>query len=84
MEVPADAIDGEGALTEALLRSVEAYERGHSAQRRPWALVHAREARDLYGALDDQLVATSAALAELKTLYGTDAEAGAALRLRLP
>ncbi|GAA1023886.1 hypothetical protein Aple_008950 [Acrocarpospora pleiomorpha] len=75
---PTDAIAGEGALVEALLRSVEAYKGAQQAGNREWALVHARETRDLHQTLAGQLAATSRQLTGLRALYTDDADEGLA------
>ncbi|MFG3690423.1 PxKF domain-containing protein [Micromonospora sp. NPDC047740] len=67
-----DAIAGEGALVEALLRSVEAYKGAQHAGSGEWALVHAREVRDLHHALAGQLAATSRQLGDLKARYADE------------
>ncbi|GHJ47658.1 hypothetical protein Cs7R123_50000 [Catellatospora sp. TT07R-123] len=70
-----DAIAGEGAVLRALLASIEAYKGAQQAGDSRWALVHAREARDLHAALTARLDATTAQLTDLKSRYGADADA---------
>ena len=57
-----DALAGEAAITKALLAAIEAYKGAQAAGDSEWALVHARTVVDLYAALEDQVVATSAQL----------------------
>lgn len=70
------AIGGEAALTQALLRAIEAYKGAQEAGDQRWALVHARAVVALHDALADQLGATDARLAELQGLFSNQADAG--------
>lgn len=70
-DLPSDPIAGENALLDALLRGVEAYKGAQAAGDGQWALVHAREVRDLHAALAGQLGATSDQLSELKAMAAT-------------
>ncbi len=71
----ADALQplaGEAALNGALLHAVERYQGAQAAGDRKWALVHAREARELTEALRSIAPATSGALGDLKAAVGSD------------
>ncbi|KAB8182154.1 hypothetical protein FH610_024740 [Microbispora catharanthi] len=73
-DVSTDAMAGEASLLQALLRGVEAYKGAQQAGDGEWALVHAREVRDLHQALAGQLARTSAQLNDIKALFGEDAD----------
>ena len=79
-----DAMAGEGALTEALLDAIEAYKGAQQAGDAEWALVHARAARDLHGALAEQTAATRAQLADLAGAVHPQADEGLLDATRLP
>ncbi len=70
---------GEAAITAALLDAVERYQGAQAAGDAQWALVHARQARNLAVALHAIVPATDAALAELRAANGTAADLDARL-----
>ena len=72
----ADALPGfagEAAVSAALLRAIERYQGAQSAGDGEWALVHARQARNLAEALRRIAPASSDALAELRAVVSADA-----------
>jgi alpha-tubulin suppressor-like RCC1 family protein len=66
-------LDREAALTAALLHAVERYQGAQVAGDGEWALVHAREARNLVAALRTLVPSTDAALDELRSTVAGDA-----------
>jgi alpha-tubulin suppressor-like RCC1 family protein len=66
-------IDREAALNAALLHAVERYQGAQEAGDGEWALVHARQARNLVAALRDAVPATTDALDTLRTTVAADA-----------
>jgi alpha-tubulin suppressor-like RCC1 family protein len=64
---------GEAAINAALLHAVERYQGAQAAGDGKWALVHAREARNLSETLRRIAPATSDALGDLKAAMGGDA-----------
>ncbi|HXV58660.1 MAG TPA: Calx-beta domain-containing protein [Gaiellaceae bacterium] len=71
---------GEAALSAALLKAVERYQGAQAAGDGEWALVHARQARNLAETLRESVLASGDALDELRsTVAGEAAELDAAL-----
>ena len=64
---------GEAAINAAFLHAVERYQGAQQAGNRKWALVHAREARNLADTLRRIAPATSDAMNALRTAVGDDA-----------
>src|SRR5262249_61582674 len=60
-------LDREAALNAALLHAVERYQGAQAAGDGEWALVHARQARNLVAALRDVAPATTGALDQLRS-----------------
>src|SRR5262249_4479352 len=65
-------LDREAALNAALLHAVERYQGAQAAGDGEWALVHARQARNLVAALRAVVPATSDALNQLRSTVAAD------------